>query len=175
MKRFFSSICLLALFVAFPMQSHAQDFSRTEAASLSLRAETSKDLLEGAAALGLDVDTENFVVASRDDGLVVNTGVKGAELLSSADLAKGATLGMVYLSGFGMQPGFYRVDVVIPEGSREGTAYLLDATGKVARVASATPTSGYSAKAKWTGSIGWSHVTVDYHGPKVSVEVTVSW
>jgi hypothetical protein len=175
MKRFFSSIALLALFVAFPMQSNAQDFSRTEAANLSLRAETSKELMEGAAALGLDVDTENFVVASRDDGLVVNTGVKGFEYLSSADLAKGATLGMVYLSGFGMTPGFYRVNVVLPEGSREGTAYLIDAAGKVARIASATSTTGYTAKAKWTGSISWSHVTVDYHSPKVSVEVTVSW
>ncbi|HSP77072.1 MAG TPA: hypothetical protein VLQ93_00985 [Myxococcaceae bacterium] len=176
MKRLLSSFGLLALLAVIPVsQSHAQQSATIEAADVDLRTKVASGLAEGAAMHGIEVDTQNFVYASRDDGKLVNTGVSWFDTLTSKDLAAGTTLGMAYLSGFGMEPGFYRVDVRIPEGASEGEAYFVTADGKVARVARAAATAGNTAKGKWTGSISWGSVTVDYHSDKISVEVTVSW
>jgi hypothetical protein len=107
--------------------------------------------------------------------MVANTGISEFDSLTYDDLARGAVVGFTYYSGFGIEPGFYRTYVILPKGAQEGTAYLLDAQGRAVKTAKVTQSSGTSTEKKWTVSASWDHITVDYHGKNVSVEITFYW
>jgi len=176
MNRLLSLFSALVLLVSVPLgTSHAAPSDRLEAANTAVRAELTQAMLEGAAEHGIKIFSDGIVFATRDDGMVANTGVAEFDSLTYDHLARGAVVGFTYYSGFGIEPGFYRTYVMLPKGAQEGTAYLLDAQGRAVKAATVVQSSGTTAARKWTGSISWSHVTVDYHGKNVSVEVTVSW
>ncbi|OJT18741.1 hypothetical protein BO221_39080 [Archangium sp. Cb G35] len=176
MKPFLSLIGALFLLISIPLSnSHATPSARLEEANAKLRYEMTEAMLEGAAKHGIQIFSDGIVFASRDDGMVANTGVAEFENITYDHLARGAVVGFTYYSGFNIEPGFYRTYVVLPKGAKTGTAYLLNAEGKAVQTATVTPTAELSAARKFTGSIGWRHVTVDYHGKHVSIEVTVRW
>lgn len=176
MNRILSLFGALCLLVSVPLSnSHAGPSDRLEAANTALRDELTQAMLEGAAQHGIEISTEGIVFATRDDGMVVNTGVADFDNLTYDHLARGAVVGFTYYSGFTVEPGFYRTFVILPKGAKEGIAYLLDAEGQAVKQATVTVGAAGQGKSKWTGSISWHHVTVDYHSDKVSVEVTVSW
>jgi hypothetical protein len=176
MNRILSLIGTLCLLVSVPLSnSHAAPSARLEAANTSLRNELTQAMLEGAAEHGIQIISDGIVFATRDDGMVANTGVAGFDSLTYDHLARGAVVGFTYYSGFGVAPGFYRTYVVLPKGASQGTAYLLDAQGRAVKTATVTPSSGGPVMRKWTVSVGWDHITVDYHGKNVSFEITIYW
>lgn len=176
MNRILSLVGALCLFVSVPFSnSHAARSEKLEAANTSLRNELTQAMLEAAAQHGIRINTDGIVFATRDDGLVANTGVAEFDTLTYDHLARGAVVGFTYYSGFTVEPGFYRTYVVLPKGAKVGTAYLLDAQGRAVKEATVTVGATAQKASKWTGSIGWHHVTVDYHSTWISVEVTFKW
>jgi len=169
----FGALCLLA---SVPLSnSHAAPSDRLESANTALRDDLTRAMLEGAAEHGLEISTDGIVFATRDDGMVANTGVAGFDSLTYDDLARGAVVGFTYYSGFTVEPGFYRVYVVLPKGAKTGTAYLLDAQGRAVKEATVSVGATAQRASKWTCSVSWHHVTVDYHSGNISFEVTVKW
>jgi hypothetical protein len=176
MNRILSLFGALCLLVSVPLSnSHAAPSDRLEAANASLRDELTRAMLEGAAEHGIEISTEGIVFATRDDGMVVNTGVANFDTITYDHLARGAVVGFTYYSGFTVEPGFYRTFVILPKGAKEGVGYLLDAQGRAVKEAKVTAGGTALGKGKWTGSISWNSATVDYHSDKVNVELTVSW
>lgn len=176
MNRILSIIGAVVLFVSVPLASgHAAPSGRLEDANFNLRTELTKGMLEGAAQHRINILSDGIVFASRDDGMVANTGVAGFESLTYDHLARGAVVGLTYFSGFGIAPGFYRTYILLPKGAKQGTAYLLDEAGRTVLTATVDQTAGLSAKGKFTASVGWSYVTVDYHSANVSFSVTYRW
>ena len=180
MKTSLSLIGALFLLISLPLaSSHAAPSVRLEEANAKLRVEMTEAMREGAAKHGIEILSDGIVYASRDDGMVANTGVAEFENLTYDHLARGAVVGFTYYSGFDIEPGFYRTYVVFPKGAKAGTAYLLDAEGRSVKTATVTPSTATPPasveRGKFTASIGWRHVTVDYHSKHLSIDVTVSW
>jgi len=169
----FGALCLLA---SIPLSnSHAAPSERLEAVNTSLRSELTQAMREGAAEHGIEISTDGIVFATRDDGMVANTGVAGFDTLTYDHLARGAVVGFTYYSGFTVEPGFYRTYVILPKGAKTGVAYLLDAQGRAVKEATVTVGGTAQRASKWTASVGWHSVTVDYHSTWISIEVTFKW
>jgi hypothetical protein len=162
----------LILLVSVPQVSHAASSSRLEKANEELRAELTQAMLEGAARHNIQILTDGIVFASRDDGIVANTGVVGFDNLTDDDLARGTVVGLVYLSGFGLTPGFYRVYVVFPLGASEGTALLLDEAGRTVMTAPVSPDSAKPQRGKFTTCVEAKTVSIDFH-KNISIKLTL--
>lgn len=121
-------------------------------------------MLEGAARHHIQILTDGIVFASRDDGMVANTGVAGFAKITYDQLARGAVVGFIYISGFGIPSGFYRVYVILPLGASHGTAYLLDESGRAVITGPVTPSEpAPKPNPTFTNGVGASTTEVDYH------------
>ncbi|WP_224365639.1 hypothetical protein [Hyalangium versicolor] len=176
MNRIVSFIIGFALVVAVPQIGHAAPSTRLELANGHLRTELTQAMLEGAARHNIQILTDGIVFASRDDGLVANTGILGFDNLTDDDLARGTVVGLTYLSGFGLPTGFYRVFVVFPRGASTGTAQLLDEAGVAVIKAPVSLDSAKPKRGKYTTCIEAKTVSIDFHrniSIRVAFEITL--
>lgn len=174
MNRGLSLIGVLLLCVSVPLASgHAASSSRLEQANASLRPELAKAMLEGAVPHGIQILSDGIVFASRDDGMVANTGVAGFDSITPDSLARGTVVGLTYISGFGVAPGFYRTYVLLSKGAKEGTAYLFDEAGRTVKTGTVTPGSPAAAR-QFTLGVTEGGCTLDFHNRWLSISITIN-
>ena len=144
-------------------------------ADQQLRVQLAKELTEAAKVMKVAAILDGFVFASRDDLIVLNAGIEGLEKIGSAELARGANIGLVYLAGKGprgeliplranLPPGYYIVRAFVTP-SAAARAQLLDHQGKV--VVEVPATVGAQSKEKPKGTVTIKccplQVILDYH------------
>jgi hypothetical protein len=153
-------------------------------ADQQLRVQLAKELAEVAKVIKVATIPDSFVFASRDDLIVLNAGIEGLEKIGSAELERGANIGLVYLAGkgprgdviplrAGLPPGYYVVRAFVTRGAT-ARAQLLDQQGKVVAEVPAT-VGARSQKPTWTIRIECCPLTiiVDFHWPGGGIAITL--
>lgn len=131
---------------------------------------------------GVAILSDNLIIGSRNDVLIVSAPIDGVSRLADGELDRGAKLMFVFVSlpegdGSAVPRGFYTVNLVRHRTQRGvWLAQLLDAKGVVVRELVATVATGDDplpeGKIVVSINISKSHFSIDIHFKRKSIEVS---
>lgn len=153
------------------------------AADQALRQAVGAGLSTAAARFSLQVDTTNFVYASRDDIVVANAAVSDAESASAAaDVESGGNLLLAWLSGAAsgdqgkaLPAGFYAVSLSATPGTSVTVAQLRAADGSVAATVPATVKTAEQPAAASATARSRIKLTVSIEDRTITIDIEFSW